>query len=91
MDTQTTEEGNLMGVAKRAKPKSKADNFAPVLAAKAVKAETPERPDRVGKRPLHVYLPADLHKALRQIALDEDVSLTELVLDSLTQLVARRR
>lgn len=72
--------------------KGKTDTFKPVRQAAAVVVHAPPaRPDREGKKALHVFLPASMHKHLHRVALELDTSATALVAEALTDLFAKKR
>jgi hypothetical protein len=96
-----TEEDQMMTAktgfdAKRAAKKR--DVFKPVKSppstvrtARSEEAPSSRRPDREGKKALHVHLPASIHKQLRRLAVERETDATVLVVEALTDLFAKHR
>lgn len=70
-----------------------ADSFKRVKRAVPVVVHVPPpaRPDREGKKALHVFLPKSMHKHLHMVALELDTSATALVAEAITDLFAKKR
>lgn len=43
------------------------------------------------KKRLHCFIPAGIHRTMKQMALDEDTDMTVLVTEALEEFIAKRR